>query len=176
MITASAVRSYGQEPDSALTAVGEEETTKKHSIEFGLNTLGAGVEYRYEVIPFVSTDVVFAAGPPGIGVGLSLVPLTYVFAQGVYGASSYQEVATVDGPAEFRPDFAYAWRAGVHVPLNPKRGSFFLVLSGGDVWLVQNEYCSNCGGFLTGPPPAAPEYRKETKHFQVYGFGLVYKF
>jgi len=158
-------RGSGQDRDTT-SAITEEEPVKRHAVEFGLNTLGAGVEYRYRLVTFFTVDVVFAAGPPGIGVGVSFVPLTYVFAQGVYGTSSYQEVAVIDGPVEFRPDFAYGWRAGAHVPLNPQRSSFFLVLSGGDVWLVQNEYCSNCGGFLTGAPPA-PEYGREKRHFRV---------
>ncbi len=167
---------FAQQLDTTSAFEVADEEAKKHSVEVGLITMGGGVEYRYEVIPFMSTDVVFSAGPPGIAVGLSLVPLTYVFAQGVYGTTSYGEVAASDGPAEFISDYAYGWRAGVHIPLNPKKRSFFLVISGGDLWLVQNTYCSNCGGFLTSPPVSTPEYRKETRHFQMYGFGIVYKF
>ncbi len=165
--------SFGAAAQHADTS-GMDQEAKWHAIEVGLMTHGAGVEYHFSPVTPLSADVVLAVGPPGIGVGVSVTPIPWVFGQAVYGTTSYRTIATVGGAAEFSPDYVYGWRGGIQIPLNPGKKTFFAALSGGNIWLVQKEYCQNCVGF--GADPNVLELVKKTERKLVVGLGLLFKF
>jgi hypothetical protein len=147
---------------------------KDHALEIGVMILGAGVEYHYSAMSFASTDLILGAGPPGLGAGISLSPVSYIFGQAMIGKTVYEEIGQVGGPVGFRPDFVYGWRAGFYVPLNPASANLFLSLSAGRIELVQREYCENCVAF--SPEPPLPVYGTKTKRFRVISAALVYRF
>jgi hypothetical protein len=146
-----------------------------HHLEAGINTVGAGLEYHYQWIPFLSTDVVLSLASPGIGFGLTLSPVWILFVQGVIGRGSHEEPPALDGPPGFKADYLYGWRAGFRLPINPRRTRLYFIIGVGQVKNVQNHYQYTGGGFIVGPRPT-PLFRTETRMAEVYsiGFGLSF--
>jgi hypothetical protein len=153
-----------------------ESSSSRHALEVGINQLGVGIDYRYHWFSWVSTDAVLSASEPGIAVGLTVLPIPFFFVQGVLGVGAYSgESIATDGPPAFKPDYLVGWKAGIHVPLAPKKSRMYLTFAGGRSMSVQNKYQYNGGGFLMGPPPA-PLYRAETRFAEVFSISLGFPF
>ncbi|MGB2868009.1 MAG: hypothetical protein WBD36_06140 [Bacteroidota bacterium] len=152
----------------------QSQPTRPHRIELGLNTMGIGLEYRYQVCSFLSSDAVLSVSHPGVGAGITLNPISFVFFQGVFGKPWFKEEAAADGPPGFSPDYAYAWRAGIHFPIGPGASRIYVVFSGGRLTMVQRKYQYNGGGFIVGPPQS-PAYRTESRREEVFAVSLGFK-
>lgn len=95
--------------------------------------MGAGLEYRYLWIPFLSTDAVLSLSRPGVGFGMTISPVWLAFAQGVVRTGAYEEAPAVDGPAPFEPNYLDDWKAGFRIPIAPKKTSVSFTLAAGQV-------------------------------------------
>jgi hypothetical protein len=146
-----------------------------HSLQFGLIALGAGIEYRYQFFDFVSADAVLSAERPGAAIGLTLTPISFVFVQGVFGKGEWKEMPIADGPPVLKPDYLYGWKAGLQIPVAPRKSTIYVQFGAGQLKYVQNHYLYNSGGFIVQPPPA-PLYRKETRVAEVFALSLGFRF
>ena len=146
-----------------------------HHVEAGFNAIGAGLEYRYQWIPFLSTDAMASLSKAGVALGVTFSPMWIFFLQGVVGAGSYEEAVATDGPPAFKPTYLYGWNAGFHFPLAPKKTRLYFIFAFGQLNYVQDHYHYNGGGFLIGPPPTAL-YRTETRVAEVFSIGLGLSF
>ncbi len=143
-----------------------------HRLQFGLNTLGVGIEYRYHFVSFASADAVFSGWSPGAAVGLTLSPIPVLFVQGVYGTGTWEaEAVAADGPPLLKPDYLYGWKAGFQFPLAPRTSPVYLQFGGGQVTYVQRHYLYNVSGLIV-PPPPAPLYRREVRKTEVFILSL----
>jgi hypothetical protein len=142
-----------------------------HHLEVGFNAIGAGLGYRYQWFPFLSTDAVVSVANPGAALGVTVSALWMFYVQGVVGTGSYDNPSTPDGPAPIKPTYLYGWNAGVHFPIAPKKTRLYFIFAFGQLKYVQDHYQYNGGGFLVGPPPT-PLYRTETKVVEVFSLGL----
>ncbi len=133
-----------------------------HHVEAGINPVGILVEYRYQWMPYFSTDAMISPFSPAIGMGVTLSPIWFFFVQGVLGKGTDKEQWTLDWPPGFKADYFYGWNAGVRLPINPMKTRVYILLGVGQTKYVQKRYQYNGGGFLIGPPPA-PLYRTETR-------------
>ncbi len=149
--------------------------TNVHSLLFGLNALGAGIEYRYQFIDFVSADAVLSAERLGAAVGVTLTPLSFLFVQGVFGKGEWKEMPIADGPPTMKPDYVYGWKAGLQLPLAPRKSTIYVQFGFGQLKYVQNHYWYNGGGFIVQPPPP-PLYRRETRMAEVFALSLGFRF
>lgn len=95
--------------------------------------MGAGLEYRYLWIPFLSTDAVLSLSRPGVGFGMRISRVWLVFARGVVGIGAYEEVAAADGPAPFRPNYLFGWKADFRIPIALKKTSVYFTFAAGQV-------------------------------------------
>ena len=147
----------------------------KNHVEVGINALGVGLEYRRQWLPVLSTDALLSLDKPGVGLGITFSPYWIVFVQGVVGTGSYEDVPAADGPAQFKPNYQYGWKVGIHVPVSPTKSGIFFTIAAGQLKFVQNQYQYNGGGLIIGPPPT-PLYRTETRTAEVFsvGFGLSF--
>jgi hypothetical protein len=146
-----------------------------HHVEAGFNALGAGLEYRYQWFPFLSSDVMASLSKPGVAFGVTFSPMWIFFLQGVVGAGSYEAAVATDGPPPFKPTYLYGWNAGFRFPLAPKKTRVYFIFAFGQLKYVENHYHYNGGGFLIGPPPTAL-YRTETRVAEVFSIGLGMSF
>jgi hypothetical protein len=160
-----------QEEDSSSTA------SKQyfHHVEFGINAIGLGLEYRAQWFSIMSTDVVASLEQPGIGAGISFSTYGIFFLQGVLGVGGYNERTVIDGPGPFKPDFAYGWKAGVHVPLPRKLSNIFFTLGFGQMKYIQDRY-RYTGGLIIASEPIEPAYRREIRIREMIsvGFGMSF--
>jgi hypothetical protein len=149
--------------------------TLTHHAEVGLNALGAGLEYRYQWFPFLSTDAVVSVLRPGSALGLTVSPVWLLFVQGIVGTGEYAEASATDGPPAFKPSYMYGWIAGTHMPIAPKKTRLYFIFAFGEIKYVQSHYQYNGGGFIIGSPPA-PLYRTERRVEEVFSIGLGISF
>ncbi|HTP13898.1 MAG TPA: hypothetical protein VMM37_09710 [Bacteroidota bacterium] len=133
-----------------------------HRLEFGLNALGLGIEYRYYFLSFASADAVLSGVRPGAALGVTLSPLSLVVVQGIYGTGKWEEAPIADGPPALKPDYVYGWMAGLHIPFAPERSPVYLQFGGGQLIYVQRHYLYNVYGLIV-PPPPVPLYRREVR-------------
>ena len=105
-------------------------------------------EFRHSWFPFLSTDLYVSSNAMrGIGLGLSVDPISILSFQGCFGLSSYTD-RVVDGPV-FDPEYTYSVRGAFLIPLDVLQSRFYLSLSGGKTWVVDTNY-NPATGF---PPP-----------------------
>ena len=167
---------HGQEAAQKDSATEIRHSLLTHHVEAGINALGAGLDYRYQWVSFLSTDAVVSLARPGVGFGITFSPLWIFYIQGVAGTGSpYEEAVTTDGPPPFRPRYLYGWNAGFHIPIAPKSTRLYFIFAVGQLKYVQNHYQYNGGGFTIGPP-TEPLYRTETRATEVVsiGFGISF--
>ena len=168
ILLASILGSQPKLPDDALETGLQ---TTPHRLQFGLNALGLGIEYRYDLFSFVSADAVLSGLRPGAAIGMTLSPISLVFVQGVFGTGAWEEMAAPDGPAPLRPDFVYGWKAGLQITLAPRISPIYVQFGGGQLKYVQRHYLYNSAGFILHPPPP-PLYRRETRMIEVFILSL----
>jgi hypothetical protein len=164
----------GQSPLSDDT-IRTSSRTNLHRLQFGLNALGAGIEYRYHLLSFVSADAVVSGVRPGAAVGVTLSPISLLFVQGVFGKGSWEEMPVPDGPGPFKPDYVYGWKAGLQIPIAPRKSTMYVQFGAGQLKYVQGRYLYNSAGFILEPPPS-PKYRRETRVAEIFALSLGFCF
>ncbi len=148
---------------------------KSHHIEIGVNTIGAGIEYQYQVVSFVSADAILSLRQPGAGLGLTFTPVSFFFIQAAIGTVQFENAPSADGPPPFRPDYAYGWKAGFRIPIAPKRSSLYVLVGVGQLTYIEKNYQFNGGGWILSPPPE-PQYREEIRMRDIVALGIGYTF
>ena len=134
-----------EDADSSVTQI-----PKTNLVEIGLNGLGIGVEYHYCGNKYFSLDVIVSSIRPGLALGSSFTPISFVFIQGFVGTKSLTpepnyaihpdvqqnfDVTAVNPGAPFT--MTYGWRAGIHFPIVPRKHTLFVSLAGGDGFVVR---------------------------------------
>jgi hypothetical protein len=175
LATVACVYLLSGQPQLSNDSVGTGARVNVHRLQFGLNALGAGIEYRYQVFQFVSADAVLSALRPGAAIGVTVWPVSFVFVQGVFGTGNWEEMPAPDGPAPFKPDYIYGWKAGLQIPIAPRKSTFFVQFGAGQLKYVQRHYLYNSAGLILEPPPARL-YRRETRITEVFALSLGFCF
>ncbi len=135
----------------------------------------AEVQYSRFVFPSVSGDVDFQMKVAGPSAGVSVYPLTFLFAQARIGIPLYSDAAAPDGPAPFDPDYMVIIRGGIliHIRISP----VFLEFAAGRILAIQKDYCPTCGGLLSqGSPTPAQVFVTRQESTDVLSFGVVVGF
>ncbi len=140
------------------------------SIEFRIGaSTGFEIQYSRRLLPVLTADILLQVFKTGPSVGLTIAPLPILFLQARVGYPLYSGGQAEDAPT-WKPDLMYAYRAGLCVP--SKDSKVFINLSYGKLWVVDRDFCYNCGGF---PPPGVvviPQYRDEYQIFDLVSIGV----
>lgn len=135
------------------------------------------LEYRRYWIPILSSDIFLRLNDGGgINVGASVYPPSFyffelLFLQGFIGSPYYKETI-VDGPV-FNPEYVYGLKYGIKLPFLKDR--FIFSVSVGKNWIVDKNYCYNCGF----PPPGItfiPKHKVEYRQSDLFDIGFGIRF
>ncbi|MGA9120521.1 MAG: hypothetical protein WB699_14250 [Bacteroidota bacterium] len=138
-------------------------------------TTGTILELQYTRMfsGILSADALFQTTSMGPSIGITLYPLDWLFGQARIGLPIFQESSAPDGPPPFDPDYMVGLRAGVIVRLPESR--LFMEFAIGRVLVIQQKYCSTCGGFFpdgSTMPARVIRMRQESLDLLSLGLGL----
>lgn len=181
MVWNVAVLAGGGDADRPLQRDSTDSTVSRaiarNRIEVRYGEPGATFEFRHSWLELLSTDLFLSTnGMRGIGIGVSVDPVSILSLQGILGYPSYTD-PVVDGPV-FKPEYNYGFRGSILIPLDLSQVRLFVTLSGGKVWVVDTNYDPN-SGFLparTTDEVPASAVRKETRTLEFFELGLGLRF
>ncbi len=174
LTTLTCIVLYGQDnlPDDSTNS---DRSPGVRRMELGINSLGAGVEYRYQLQSFLSMDAMVSIQRPGVAIGATVSLLSFFILQGMFGNGAFEDAQATDGPPAFKPNYLYGWKAGIQFPIAPRKTDLYILFAAGQLKYVQSHYQYNGGGMILGPPPV-PRYRRETRVAEVFAVSLGIRF
>jgi hypothetical protein len=134
-------------------------------------------EYRHSWFSFLSSDLYLSTDPMrGIGVGLSVDPVSVLSFQGSFGLPSHTE-RIVDEPV-FNPTYTYGVRGAFLIPLELLQSRIYVTLSGGKTWVVDTDYNPSGGLWLprTDDTVVPTTVRKEVRTVDFVELGVGIRF
>lgn len=161
-------------PGSSQETDDEEGAANRIGVRVSSGTV-AEVQYSRFVVPSVSGDVDFQMEVTGPSAGISVYPLTFLFAQARIGIPLYSDAAAPDGPPPFDPDYMVIIRGGILIHI--RNSPVLLEIAAGRVLAIQKDYCPTCGGFRTqGSQIPAQVFLTRQESIDVLSFGVVLGF